>query len=146
MPHLLGLTHERPARPRLERTHALEHRDHVQPDDAVWILTDVELELAHRPVGVHAVHAVLAAGVEAERVEFALQSSHVVAAEMRGVQVEGAVTEVVPGLHELAPGIGAHETVDPQGSSTLELAHGGVGRRPEAGAGFARRRSHDRAG
>ena len=75
--------------------------------------------------------AVLAAGVEPERVQLALQRAHVVAAGMRRVQVEGAIAELAARLDELAPGVGADQAVDPQAAPSLERADGGVGRRPE---------------
>ena len=96
--------------------HPLERRDRVQPDHAVHVLADVALELAQRGVGRGAVHAVLLAGVEPERVELALQGAHVVSAQERRVDVQGAVSEPEARFDELAPGVGSHDPVDPEAS------------------------------
>ena len=133
MPELFLLADQRPARAGLERTHPLEHLDRMQvPRCRRASSPDVALELAHRPIGVRAEHAVLAAGVESERIQLALQGSDVVAPEERGVQVQGAIAEPVPGLDELTPRVGPHEAVDAQAAPSLEGAHGCVGRRSEA--------------
>ena len=65
-------------------------------------------------VGVRTEEAVLLAGVEAKRVQLALQRADVVAAEHRGVQVERAVAQPLAGLDELAPRVGPDEPVDPE--------------------------------
>ena len=75
---------------------------------------DVALELAQRAGGVGAEDAVLAAGVEAERVEPVLELGDVVAAQHRAAAVEQPVAEAEAALDQRRPGLGAADAVDPQ--------------------------------
>ena len=106
----------------------------MQAGDPVGHLTDVALELAEGPVAVGPEQAVLAARIEPERVQLALQRADIVAAEHRGVQVQGAVAEAVARFHQLAPGIGPHDAVHAEQPVLLEAADGLVGRGPETPA------------
>ncbi len=63
-------------------------------------------------VGVGSEQSVLAPRVEPERVQLALERPHVVAAEVRGVQVQGPVAQPVAGLDQLSPGVGPDRPVD----------------------------------
>ncbi len=101
------------------------------PDDAVGLLADVPLELAHGSVGERAEQPVLPAGVEPEAVQLPLERADVVATVERGVEVERAVTQLVAGLDELPPRVGPDLAVGPQVPPLLEHANGGLGRRPE---------------
>ena len=79
--------------------------------------------------------AVLAARVEPERVQLALQRARTSSPRnMRGVQVQGAVTQAVARFHQLPPGVGPHDAVDPEQPILLEPAHGLIGRGPETPA------------
>ena len=91
------------------RAHAFERRDDMRSRDAVGVLTHVALELAQGPVGGRPEHPVLAARVEPQRVQLALERADVVAAEDGRVQVQRAVAQPVAGLDQLAPGVGAHQ-------------------------------------
>ena len=76
------------------------------------------------PVGVVAEDAVLAAGVEAERVQAALELGDVVAAQHRPAAVEQAVAEAEAALDQRRPGLRPADAVDPQPAVVLEGAHG----------------------
>ena len=102
------------------RAHALEHGQRVQAGDPVGYLTDVALELAEGPVAVGPEQAVLTARIEPERVQLALQRADIVAAEHRGVQVQGAVAQAVARFHQLAPGVGPHDAVHTEQPILLE--------------------------
>ena len=84
------------------------------PADLVGRETGVALERAERALGLRPEDAVLAAGVEAERVEPALQLDHVVAAQHRLAQVEQPVAEREAALDQRGPRLGAADAVDPQ--------------------------------
>ena len=78
-----------------------------------------------RGLGLGAEDAVLAAGVEAERVQPALELGDVVAAQHRARQVEQPVAELEAALDQRAPGLGSADAVDAQPASLLELADRG---------------------
>ena len=77
---------------------------------------------AERGLGLGAEDAVLAPGVEAERVEAALEVVDVVAAQHRRREVEQAVAEAEAALDQRAPGLGSADAVDAQAALRLELA------------------------
>ena len=91
--HRLGFPHDGAARSRLGGSHPLERRQRVDAHDAVRLLADVALELAHGSVGARAEQAVLAAGVEPQGVQLPLERADVVAAVNGGAEVERAVAE-----------------------------------------------------
>ena len=91
----------------------------------------VALEVEHRALDLGVVHAALGAGVEAQQVELDLQGEDVVAAERRLAQIQEPVAELVPGLDELPPRVGAHDAVDDEAALLLERAHGQLGAGPE---------------
>ena len=72
----------------------------------------VALEPADRGLGLRAEDAVLAAGVEAESVQAALQLGDVVTAEHRPAEIEEAVTQPVRTLDQRAPRLGTADAVD----------------------------------
>ena len=96
----------------------------MQPDDAVRLFPDVVLELVHGAVRPRPVDAVFLPGVEPERVQLPLERAHVVAAEVRGMEVEGPVAQSEPGLDELHPGVGTHEAVPAEAPVGLERPDG----------------------
>ncbi len=73
-----------------------------------------------RAGGVGAEDAVFLAGVEAERVEAALELDDVVAAQHRAADVEHAITEAEAALDQRGPGLAAADAVDSQRSVFLE--------------------------
>ena len=83
----------------------------------------VALELPERVLGLRSEDAVLAAGVEAERVEPPLQLGHVVAAQHGRAQVEQAIAERTATLDQRAPGLGPADAVDAQPAARLEVAN-----------------------
>ena len=95
----------------------------------------VALELPERGLGLGPEDAVLAAGVEAEPVEPALQLGDVVAAQHRPAQVEQPVAEREAALDERAPRLRSADAVDAQAARCLER------RAPRS---RSRRRSHRR--
>jgi len=118
-----------PARLRLAQGRELD--DGALADDAVDGEAGVALEVEHGALHVVVVDAALGAGVEAHQVELHLEGQHVVAAERRLAQVEQAVAEGIARLHQLAPGVGAHEAIDQQAALLLEGTHGELCARAE---------------
>ena len=116
---------------RLGLAHRLELDQRAFADDAVERQAGVALEIDDRALDLGVVHAALGAGVEAQQVELDLQGEDVVAAERRFAQVQEPVAELVSGLDQLSPRVGADDAVDDQAALLLERAHGELGAGPE---------------
>src|SRR5436189_2799215 len=86
-----------------ERAHVVERIHGVRADDPIRLVSDVPLELTNRHGRPVTEEAVLLAGVEAERVQLALERPDIVASELGRPQVQGSVAEAIPGLDELPP-------------------------------------------
>ena len=97
------------------------------PAHAVGLETGVALELAQRGLGLGAEDAVLAAGVEAERVQPALQLGHVVAAQHRPAQVEQPIAERYSCSRSARPTSRVRRCRRRAARARLERAHGRVG-------------------
>ena len=123
MAELLALA-DRGDRSRGQRPDPAERAQGLGPEDAVDREPGVALELAQRRRGLVAEDAVLAAGVEAERVEPVLELGDVVAAEVRAALVEQAVAEREAALDERGPGLGSADPVDADAPGLLERADG----------------------
>ena len=83
------------------------------PEDPVAPEARVPLELGERAGGVGAEDAVFLAGIEAERVEAALELDDVVAAEHGAADVEHPVTEAKTALDQRGPRLVTADTIDP---------------------------------
>ena len=116
-----------PSRPDSALRTASSLLERAVADDAVRRHPGVALEVEDGALDLLVVHAALRPGVEAEQVELDLELQHVVAAERRLAQVEQAVAQGVAGLHQLAPGVGAHAPVGEQPALLLEREHGDLG-------------------
>ena len=90
---------------------AVERGDGLGAADAVGGDPDVPLELDERAGGVVTEDAVLAPGVEAERVQPALELADVVAPQHRPAAVEHAVAEAEAALDERGPRLPAADPV-----------------------------------
>ena len=82
-----------------------------------------------RRLGLGSEDAVLAAGVEPERVQPTLELGHVVAAQHRLTEVEQPVAERVAALDERGPRLRSADAVDADPPPGLERAHGLLGAR-----------------
>ena len=125
------------------RAHALEHGQRVQARRCRRAPHRRCAGTRARPGRLRPEQAVLAARVEPERVQLALQRADVVAAEHRGVQVQGAVAQAVARLDQLAPGVGPHEAVHPEapslpGTRARPASVDGPKRPPSSAASIAR--------
>jgi hypothetical protein len=107
-------------RPVGHRAHPVERRDGGRATDPVGGEPGVALERPDRLARVVAEDPVLTPGVEAERVQPALQLEDVVAAHHRAAPVEEAVAEAVAALDQGRPGLAADDPVDPQPSRLLK--------------------------
>ena len=116
---------------RLGLAHRLQLDQGALADDAVQRQACVALEIDDRALDIVVVHTALGAGVEAQQVELDLQGEDVVAAERRFAQVQEPVAELVPGLDQFSPRVGADDAVDDKAALLLERAHGELGAGPE---------------
>ena len=130
-PQLLGLPHDGAAGGGDVGPKPPERRDGVRAHDPVGDLPDVALEVADGAIGLAPQDPVLSPGVEAERVQPALERANIVAPQERIAQIERAIPEPVSRLHELRPGIGTNESVHGQPPIRLEGADRDLGRRAE---------------
>ncbi len=120
-PQRLALAHAR-HRSRGEAPDPFEHRQCGGTTHAVGREVHVALELDQRARGVVAQDAVLAAGVEAESVESALELGDVVTPQHRPAPIEEPVAQAVPALDDRRPRLRPADAVDPQAARVLEGA------------------------
>ena len=90
------------------------------------------MERADRGFGLGAEDAVLATGIESERIEAVLQGDHVVAAQHGLAQVQQAVPGREATLDERAPRLRPADAVDAQTALLLKRADGSLGAGVEA--------------
>ena len=125
-------------RPGRERAEPLERGDGRRAADRIGRDARVALELPERGFGLRAENAVLAARIEAERVEPALQDPDIVAAQHRPAQVQQPVAQAERALDQRAPGLGSADAVDEEPARVLERPHRVLGRGVERAGGADR--------
>ena len=127
---LLALAH-RGDRSFGQRSHPVECAQGLGAEDAVDREPGVALELAQRRGALMPEDAVLAAGVEAERIEPVLEVGDVVTAQVRAALVEQPVAEREAALDDRRPGLRSADAVHPDAARLLERTDRGLGRRTE---------------
>src|SRR5207247_9643163 len=116
---------------RRERAHSAQRRDGGPTAEAIGHETNVALELGDRVGSLLAEDAVLAAGVEPERVQLTLELGDVVATQHGLSEVERPIAERETALDERGPRLAATEPGTDETALLLDCAASGGGGRAE---------------
>ena len=105
--------------------HATELLGDLATGDPILSHPPIGLEIHQRPKRIGPEDSIDLAGVEAERVEAALQVGDIIAADHGSAVVEHAITEAEAGSNQGSPGVGSNDPVGGKTALTLEPLHCG---------------------